>query len=98
MALRLIFENDKNFSSAALKQLTSNQKYTNYRDFFTRVTTTQESAVKTSYAVALIKAKTLQSDGKIVKRCAMEMMRALGEDNLLKNFNIVSPQCDSQNF
>lgn len=69
---------------------------------FTRATTTQESALKTSYAVALelAKAKKPLSDGKIVKRCAMEMARAFGEDNPLKNFDTVSlSRCsDSQNF
>jgi len=60
------------------------------------------SALKASYAVALelAKAKKPLSDGEIVKRCAMEMARAFGDDNLVQNFDTVSlsRRSDSQNF
>lgn len=62
----------------------SNQKYTNNR-LFTRATTT-------SYDVALELAngKKPLSDRKIVKRCAVEMAKAFGDHNLVKNFETVS--------
>ena len=57
---------------------------------FTRATTTKESSLKASYAVALelAKAKKPLSDGEIVKRSAVEMAKAFGDDNL--NFETVS--------
>lgn len=72
---------------------TSNQEYrNNIFFFFTRPTTTHESALKASYAVTLelAKAKKPLSDGKLIKRCAIEMAKAFGDNNLVKNFEAVS--------
>uniref|UniRef100_A0A3Q3Q094 HAT C-terminal dimerisation domain-containing protein n=1 Tax=Monopterus albus TaxID=43700 RepID=A0A3Q3Q094_MONAL len=71
---------------------TSKQKYKNNSIFFTSATTTQESALNASYAVALelAKAKKPLSDGELIKRCAIEMAKAFGEDNLVKNLEGIS--------
>ena len=71
--------------------------------FFTRATTTQESALKASYAVSLelAKAKKPLSDGEIVKSCAVEMAKAFGDDNMVKNVETVSLSrrtVDTENF
>ncbi|KAM6965926.1 general transcription factor II-I repeat domain-containing protein 2A-like [Tautogolabrus adspersus] len=62
------------------------------QSFFTKATTTQESSLKASYAVSLelAKAKKPLSDGEIVKRCAVEMAKAFGDDNMAKNFETIS--------
>lgn len=59
---------------------------------FTRAITTQESALKASYAVSLelAKAKKPLSDGEMVKVCAVEMAKAFGDNNMAKNFETVS--------
>uniref|UniRef100_A0A3Q3JPD4 SPIN-DOC-like zinc-finger domain-containing protein n=1 Tax=Monopterus albus TaxID=43700 RepID=A0A3Q3JPD4_MONAL len=73
---------------ADLKSKVQKQRYL----FFTRATTTQESALNASDAVALelAKAKKPLSDGKLIKRRAIEMAKAFGDDNLVKNFEVVS--------
>uniref|UniRef100_A0A3Q3ISD0 HAT C-terminal dimerisation domain-containing protein n=1 Tax=Monopterus albus TaxID=43700 RepID=A0A3Q3ISD0_MONAL len=50
------------------------------------------SALNASYTVALelAKAKKPLSDGEHIKRCAIEMAKAFGDDNLVKNFEVVS--------
>ena len=62
------------------------------QSFFTKATTTQESSLKASYVVSLelAKAKKPLSDGEMVKRCAVEMEKAFGDDNMAKNFETVS--------
>ena len=62
------------------------------QSLFTKISTAQESALKASYAVTLqlAKAKKPLSDGEIVKRCAIEMAKAFGEDNMVGNFEAVS--------
>ena len=62
------------------------------QSFFTKATTTQESSLKASYVVSLelAKAKKPLSDGEMVKRCAVEMAKAFGDDNMAKNFETVS--------
>ena len=62
------------------------------KSLFTKATTTQESSLKASYAVSLelAKAKKPLSDGETVKRCAVEMAKAFGDDNMVKNFETVS--------
>lgn len=58
--------------------------------FFTKPTTTQESALKASVTHELAKAKQPSSDGELIKRCSIEMAKAFGDDNLVKNFEAVS--------
>ena len=62
------------------------------QQLFTGATTTQESSLKASYAVTieLAKAKKPLSDGEIVKRCAVEMAKAFGDNSMVKNFETVS--------
>lgn len=62
------------------------------QQLFTRAKTTQESALKASYAVSLelAKAKKPLSDGEMVKVCAVEMAKAFGDNNMAKNFETVS--------
>uniref|UniRef100_A0A3B4Z8N2 DUF4371 domain-containing protein n=1 Tax=Stegastes partitus TaxID=144197 RepID=A0A3B4Z8N2_9TELE len=62
---------------------------------FTKTTTVQESALKASYVVTLelAKAKKPLSDGEMVKRCAIEMARSFGDDNMATNFGTVSLSC-----
>lgn len=66
--------------------LISKEKCADNRVFFTRAT------LKASYAVSfeLAKAKKPLSDGEIVTRCAVEMAKAFGDDNMAKNFETVS--------
>ena len=75
-----------------LSLLISSEKYTVSKAFFTKATTTQESSLKASYVVSLelAKAKKPLSDGEMVKRCAVEMAKAFGDDNMAKNFETVS--------
>ena len=63
--------------------------------FFTKATTTQESSLKASYPVSLELAKAKQplSDEETVKRCAVEMAKAFGDDNMANNFETVSLSC-----
>uniref|UniRef100_A0A3B1JTT5 SPIN-DOC-like zinc-finger domain-containing protein n=1 Tax=Astyanax mexicanus TaxID=7994 RepID=A0A3B1JTT5_ASTMX len=60
--------------------------------FFTKATTSQESAITASYDVALelARAKKPLSDGEVVKRCAVKMAKAFGDNNIAKNFETVS--------
>lgn len=60
--------------------------------FFTKATTCQESAITASYDVALelARAKKPLSDGEVVKRCAVKMAKAFGDNNTAKNFEAVS--------
>lgn len=62
------------------------------QQFFTKATTCQESAITTSYDVALelAKAKKPLSDGELVKACAIKMAKAFGDNNMAKNFEAVS--------
>ncbi|XP_059573054.1 general transcription factor II-I repeat domain-containing protein 2A-like [Alligator mississippiensis] len=54
--------------------------------------TEQLSSAAASYAVTLqlAKAKKPYSDGDLVKKCAIEMARAFGDENMVKNFETVS--------
>uniref|UniRef100_A0A3Q3JYZ9 DUF4371 domain-containing protein n=1 Tax=Monopterus albus TaxID=43700 RepID=A0A3Q3JYZ9_MONAL len=53
---------------------------------------TRVLTVHASYAVALqlAKAKKPLADGELIKRCAIEMAKAFGDNNLVKNFEVVS--------
>lgn len=60
--------------------------------FFIKATTTQKSSLKTSCAISLelAESKKALSDGKMVKRCAIEMAKAFGDDSMVKNFESMS--------
>ena len=56
----------------------------------------QESAITASYDVALklARAKNPLSDGEVVKRCAVKMAKAFGENITAKNFeSVLLSQC-----
>jgi hypothetical protein len=59
---------------------------------FTKVLKTQTSGLTASYAVALELAKTKKpfSDGMLVKKCAVEMAKAFGDNNMAEKFKSVS--------
>lgn len=76
--------------AAVLAELKS--KVNQQQRLFTKATTTQECAVKASYAVSLVlaKAKKPLSDGEIVKVYVVEMAKAFVDDSMVKNFEAVS--------